>query len=90
LSISLTGKGEQTFAGESCSDFPWSFSVDGSTSLEDVSQRSCSTSFWHQQVKLMGAVLILIVAWRMDSFWDESMCHVQETHGVGVFQDYVS
>jgi hypothetical protein len=33
----------------------------------------------------MEAVLILVVAWRMDSFWDESMCHVQETHGVGMF-----
>jgi hypothetical protein len=90
LSISLTDRGKWTFAGESCSDFPWSFSVDGSTSLEDVSQRSCSTSFWHQQVQLMEAVLILIVAWRMDSFRDEAMCHVQETHGVGIFQDYAS
>jgi hypothetical protein len=38
----------------------------------------------------MEVVLILIVAWRMDSFWDEAMCHVKETHGVGVFQDYAS
>jgi hypothetical protein len=90
LSISLTDRGEWTFAGESCSDFPLSFSVEGSTSLEGVPRRSCSTSFWHQHVQLMEAVLILIVAWRMDSFWDEAMCHVQETHGVGIFQDYAS
>jgi hypothetical protein len=48
LRISLNDRGEWTFAGESCSDFPWSFSVYGITSLEDVSQRSCSTLFWHQ------------------------------------------
>jgi hypothetical protein len=45
LRISLTDRGEWTFAGESCSDFPWSFNVDGSTSLENVSHRSYSTSF---------------------------------------------
>jgi hypothetical protein len=33
----------------------------------------------------MRDVLILIVSWRMDSFRDEAMCHVHETHGVGVF-----
>jgi hypothetical protein len=26
----------------------------------------------------------------MDSFRDEAMCHVQETHGVDIFQDYAS
>jgi hypothetical protein len=45
LSISLNNRGEWTFAGESCSNFPLSFSVEGSTTLEGVSQRSCSTSF---------------------------------------------
>jgi hypothetical protein len=82
--------GEWILAGESCFDFPLSFSVGESTSLEGVSRRSCSTSFWHQQVQLMEVVLILVVAWRMDSFWDEAMCHVQETHEVGMFQDYAS
>ena len=90
LSISLTDRGKWTFAGESCFDFPWSFSVDGSTSPEGVSRRSCSTSFWHQQVQLMEAMLILIVAWRMDSFWDEAMCHVQETPGVDMIQVHAS
>jgi hypothetical protein len=33
----------------------------------------------------MEAVLILVVDWRMDSFHDEAICHVQETHGVGMF-----
>jgi len=48
LSISLTDKGEWTFVGESCSDFPLSFNVEESTPLEGDSQRSCSTSLWHQ------------------------------------------
>jgi hypothetical protein len=90
LSISLTDRGEWTFAGESCFDFPLSFSVEESTSLEGVSWRSCSTSFWHQHVQLMEAVLILVGSWRMDSFRDEAMCHVQEFHGVDIFQDYAS
>ena len=34
LSISLTDRGEWTFAGESCSDFPLSFSVEENTPLE--------------------------------------------------------
>jgi hypothetical protein len=33
LSISLTDRGEWTFAGESCSDFPLSFSVEGAHHL---------------------------------------------------------
>jgi hypothetical protein len=41
-------------------------------------------------VQLMEAVLILVVSWRMDSFRDEAMCHVQEFHGVDTFQDYAS
>jgi hypothetical protein len=76
LSISLTDRGEWTFAEESHFDFTLRFSVEGSTSLEGVSQRSCSTSFWHQQVQLMEVMLILVVAGRMDSFQDEAMCHV--------------
>jgi hypothetical protein len=38
----------------------------------------------------MEAMLILIVSWRMGSFQDEAMCHVQEIHEVGIFQDYAS
>jgi hypothetical protein len=38
----------------------------------------------------MEVVLILVVAWRMDSFREEAMCHEQEIHGVGMFQDYAS
>jgi hypothetical protein len=38
----------------------------------------------------METVLILIGTWRMDSFQDEAMCHVQEIHRVGIFQDYAS
>jgi hypothetical protein len=36
-------------------------------------------------VQLMDSMLILIVSWRMDSFQDEAMCHVQEIHEVGMF-----
>jgi hypothetical protein len=46
LSISLTDRGEWTLAGESHFDFPVSFNVEESTSLEGVSWRSCSTSLW--------------------------------------------
>jgi hypothetical protein len=38
----------------------------------------------------MEAMWILVETWRMDSFRDESMCHMQETHRVGLFQDHVS
>ena len=69
--ISLTDRGEWTFAGESCFDFPLSFSVEKSTSLEGVSRRSGSTSFRHQHGQLMEAVLILVVSWRMDSVRDK-------------------
>jgi hypothetical protein len=68
LSISLTDRGKWTFAGESCSNFPFSFSVEGNTVLEGVSRRSCSTSCWHHHVQLMEAVWILVEIWRMDSF----------------------
>jgi hypothetical protein len=50
LSISLTDRGEWTFVEKSCFDFPLSFSVEESTSLEGVSRRSCSTSLCHQHV----------------------------------------
>jgi hypothetical protein len=89
LSISLTDRGEWTFVGESYFNFPFSFSVEGSTVLEGISQRSCNTSFWHQHVPLMEAMWILVEIWRMDSFLDEAMCHMQDTHRVVVFQDYI-
>jgi hypothetical protein len=90
LSISLTDRDEWTVAGESCFDFPLSFSVEESTSLEGVSRRSGNTSSWHQHVQLLEAVLILVGTWRMDSFWGEARCHVQEVHRVDIFQDYAS
>jgi hypothetical protein len=90
LSISLTDMDEWTVAGESCFDFPLSFSIEESTSLEGVSRRSCSTSLWQQHLQLMEVVLILVVSWRVDSFRVEAMCHVQEFHGVDTFQDYAS
>jgi hypothetical protein len=90
LSISLTDRGEWTLAGESYFDFPVSFSVEESTSLEGVSWRSCSTSLWQQHVQLMETVLVLIWIQRMDSFRDEAMCHVQETPGVDMIQDHAS
>jgi hypothetical protein len=86
----LTDGGEWTLAGESYFDFPLSFSVEESTSLEGDSWRSCSTSLWQQHVQLVETVLVLVWTWRMDSFRDEAMCHVQETHGVDMFQDYAS
>jgi hypothetical protein len=88
LSSSLTDRGEWTIAGESYSNFLLSFSIERSASLERVSRRSCSTSFWHQHGQLMEAVWILVETCRMDSFRDEAMCHMQETHRVGLFQDY--
>jgi hypothetical protein len=90
LSISLTDRGECTIAGESYSNFPLSFSIERSASLAGVSRRSCSTSFVHQHEQLMEAVWILVETWRMDSFRDEAMCHMQETSRVDVFQDYAS
>jgi hypothetical protein len=90
LSSSLTDRGEWTIAGESYSNFPLIFSVERSTSLEGASQRSCITSCGHHHVQLMEAVWILVEIWRMDSFRDEAMCHVQEVHRVDIFQDYAS
>jgi hypothetical protein len=90
LRISLNDRGKWTFAWESWFDFPLSFSVEGSTSLKDVSRRSYSTSLWHLHMQLMEAMLILVWNWRMDSFRDEAMCHVQEIHSVDIFQDYAS
>jgi hypothetical protein len=54
----------------------WIISVEGSTVLEGVSQRSYSTSLWHQQVQLMEAMWISVEIWRMDSFREKAMCHV--------------
>jgi hypothetical protein len=90
LSISLTGRDEWTVVGESSFDFPLSFSVEESTSLESVSRIFGSTSFRHQHGQLMEAVLILMVSWRMDSVRDEAMGHEQEIHRVDIFQDYAS
>jgi hypothetical protein len=50
LSISRTDRGEWTLAWESCFDFPVSFNVEESTSLEGASWRSCSTSLWQQHM----------------------------------------
>jgi hypothetical protein len=38
----------------------------------------------------MEVVWILVEIWRMDSFQDEAMCHMQEVHRVDIFQDYAS
>jgi hypothetical protein len=87
LRISLTDRGKWTLAGESYFDFPVSFSVEESTSLEDVSWISCSTSLWKQHVQLMETVLFLVWNLRMDSFRGEAICHVQEIHRVDICQD---
>jgi len=90
LSISLIDGSEWTLAKESYFDFLLSFSIEESTSLESDSWRSCSTSLWQQRVQLVETVLVLVWTWRMNSFRVEAMCHVQETHGVDMFQDYAS
>jgi len=90
LSSSLTDKGEWTMAGESYSNFPLIFSVEWSASVAGASERSCITSVGHKHVQLMEAVWILVDIWRMESFRDEAMCHVQEDHKVDIFQDYAS
>ena len=77
-------------AGESYSNFPLIFSVERSASLAGASWRSCITSVGHQHVQLMEVVWILVEIWRMDSFRDEAMCHMQEVHRVDIFQDYAS
>jgi hypothetical protein len=45
LRSSLDDRGEWTIVGESHSNFAFSISVKGSTMLEGVSWRFCSTSF---------------------------------------------
>jgi hypothetical protein len=90
LSSSLTDRGEWTIAGESYSNFPLIFSVERSASVAGASRRSCITSVGHQHVQLMEVVWILVEIWRMDSFRDEAMCHMQEVHRVDIFQDYAS
>jgi hypothetical protein len=90
LRSSLIDRGECTIVAEGYSNFPLIFSVERSTSLVGASRRSCITSVGHQHVQLMEAVWILVEIWRMDSFQDEAMCHVQEFHKVNIFQDYAS
>jgi hypothetical protein len=90
LRSSLTDRGEWTIVGESYSNFPLIFSVERSASLAGASRRSCITSIGHQHVQLMEVVWILLDIWRMDSFLDEAMCHVQEVHRVDIFKDYAS
>jgi hypothetical protein len=90
LSISSTNGGEWTLAGESYFDFQLSFSIEESMSLEGDSLRSCSTSLRQHHVLLVETVLVLVWTWRMGSFRVEAMCHLQETHGVDMFQDYAS
>jgi len=90
LTISLTDKGKWTIVGESYFDFPLSFGVEEIPSLEGVSWRSYSASPWQQPVHLLETVLIPVWTWRMESFWDEAMCHGHETQGVGMLHDYAS
>ena len=88
LIISLTN--EWTLAGESYFDFPLSFSIEDSTPLEGDSLRSCSTSLWQQHVQLVETMLVLVWTWRIESFRVEARCHLQETRGVDMLQDYAS
>jgi hypothetical protein len=74
LSISLIDGGEWILAGESHFDFPLSFSIKESMSLDGDSLRSCSTSLWQQHAQLVETVLILVWTWRIDSFRVEAMC----------------
>jgi hypothetical protein len=82
LGISLTGGDEWTFARGSHFDFPLSFSIGESTSLAGDSLRSCSTSLWPHHVQSVGAVLGLVWFGRTDSFRVETVCYLQETHGI--------
>jgi hypothetical protein len=85
FSSSLTDRGEWTIAGESYSNFPLIVSVERSALLAGASRRSCITSVRHQHVQLMEVMWILVDIWRMDSFRDEAMCHMQEVHRVDIF-----
>jgi hypothetical protein len=85
LGTSLTDRGEWNFVGGSCSNFPLSISFERSASLAGVPWRSYNTSFWHQHVQLMEVVWIFVETWRVDSFRDEAMCHMQEAFGFGIF-----
>ena len=67
-----------------------SFSIGGSTSLVGDWLRSCSTSLWKQHVQLVEVVLGLVRSWRIDSFRVETVCYLQETHGVDMLQDFPS
>ena len=90
LGILLTDGDEWMFVGGSHFDFPVSFSIWGSTSLVGDSLRSCSTSPWQQHVQLVEVVLGLVRSWRTNSFRVETMCYLQETHGIDMLQDYIS
>ena len=67
-----------------------SFSIGGSTSLVGDWMRSCSTSLWQQHVQLVEVVLGLVRSWRVDSFRVETLCYLQETHGVDMLQYFPS
>jgi hypothetical protein len=86
----LTGGDERTFVGGGHFDFPSIFSIGESTSLAGDSLRSCSTSLWPQHVQLVGAVLGLVWSSRTNSFQVQTMCYLQETHGIDMLQDYIS
>jgi hypothetical protein len=86
----LTDGDEWIFAGGSHFDFPVRFSIGGSTSLVGDWLRSCSTSLWQQHVQLVEVVLGLVWSWRTYSFRVETVCYLQETHGVDMLQDFPS
>jgi hypothetical protein len=84
MGISLTDGDEQTFAGGSHFDFPLSFNIGESTSLDGYSLRSCITSLWKNHVQSVGVVLGLVWSSRIDSFRVEVVCYLQETHDVDI------
>jgi hypothetical protein len=86
--ISLTNGDVRMFAGGSHFDFPFIFSIGESTSLAGDSLMSYSTSLWQQHVQSVGVVLSLVWFGRIDLFWVEAMCYLQETHGVEMLQNY--
>jgi len=73
---SLTDGDEWTLVGGIYFDFPLSFSIAESTSLEGDSLKSCNTSLGQQHVQFLETVLVLVWTWRMGSFQVEAMCHL--------------
>jgi hypothetical protein len=67
-----------------------SFSIGRSTSLVGDWLRSCSTSLWQQHVQLVEVMLGLVRSWRTGSFQVETVCYLQDTHGVDMLQDFPS